>query len=75
MVIRTCILHVFERGTGVWSLSCQKHQQGSFIYDVAKTTAVFCDDVKCNTIHISVSYNTELSEYTQVLCCVQLPFI
>ena len=30
---------------------------------------------KCNTLHTSVCYETELSEYTLDLCCVQLPFI
>lgn len=35
----------------------------------------FYDDVKCNTPHISVPYNTEVSEYGQDLYCAQLSFI
>lgn len=36
---------------------------------------IFFNDVKNCTLHVSVSYNTELGEYAQVLCCSQLPFI
>ena len=35
---------------------------------ILKGTAVFYDDVKSNTPHISVSYNKELIKYAQVVC-------
>lgn len=31
---------------------------------------LFYDDITCTTLHFSGSYNTELSEYMQVLCCM-----
>ena len=36
---------------------------------------LFYEDVKCNILYIPESYFIELGEYTQDLCCAQLPTI
>lgn len=40
-----------------------------------QTMTVLNDEVKFNTLHISLTYNAELSEYAQVLCRAQLQYI
>lgn len=45
-----------------------------FRYNAARQRQFFFL-LKGNTLHISISYNVELSEFMQILCCTQLLFV